>query len=242
MFTPVACSNSCRLASANPRRQKTGSAFSKTPSRLKFFGRPIAPLSLNEPIGAKSFLTQQRVSCIRIEPIGVLPMLNQIPQPLLQPRRLGDLLLPNRVVMAPLTRGRANNPGHVPNDLMREYYEQRATAGLIISEGIWVSEDGQGWLGAPGIYNREQVAGWKAITDAIHGKGGRIFAQLWHQGAVSHPSFFHDGRLPLAAIGDRSDADGARCEWNDDDDNSARDDAGRHSASHRRLPQRRKDR
>ena len=92
-------------------------------------------------------------------------MLNVIPQPSLQPGRLGDLLLPNRVVMAPLTRGRANNPGHVPNDLMREYYEQRATAGLIISEGTWVSEDGQGWLGAPGIYNREQGAGWRAITD-----------------------------------------------------------------------------
>jgi N-ethylmaleimide reductase len=100
--------------------------------------------------------------------------------------------------MAPLTRGRAHNPGHVPNELMRQYYEQRATAGLIISEGIWVSEDGQGWLGAPGIYNREQGAGWKAITDAVHAKGGRIFAQLWHQGAVSHPSFFYDGRLPLA--------------------------------------------
>jgi hypothetical protein len=76
--------------------------------------------------------------------------------------------------MAPLTRGRANNPGHVPNDLLRQYYEQRATAGLIISEGTWVSEDGQGWLGAPGIYNREQGAGWKAITDAVHAKGGRI--------------------------------------------------------------------
>jgi 2,4-dienoyl-CoA reductase-like NADH-dependent reductase (Old Yellow Enzyme family) len=83
-------------------------------------------------------------------------MLNEIPQPLLQPRSLGDLLLPNRVVMAPLTRGRASNSGHLPNDLMREYYQQRATAGLIISEVTWVSEDGQGWLGAPGIYNRQQ--------------------------------------------------------------------------------------
>jgi N-ethylmaleimide reductase len=165
---------------------------------LKFFGRPIAPLSINEPIGTKDFLTQQRTSCIDIEPIGFLLMLNEIPHPLLQPLRLGDLLLPNRIVMAPLTRGRANNPGHVPNDLMREYYEQRATAGLIITEGTWVSEDGQGWHGAPGIYNREQGAGWKAITDAVHGKGGRIFAQLWHQGAVSHPSFFPDERLPLA--------------------------------------------
>ena len=80
-------------------------------------------------------------------------MLNETPPPLLQPRRLGDLLLPNRVVMAPLTRGRARNSGHVPNNLMREYYEQRATAALIISEGTWVSADGQGCLGAPGIYH-----------------------------------------------------------------------------------------
>ena len=92
-------------------------------------------------------------------------MLNEIFQPLLQPRRLGDLLLSNRVVMAPLTRGRANNSGHVPNDLMRQYYEQRATAGLIISEGTWVSEDGQGWLGAPGIYNHELVWGASGIKN-----------------------------------------------------------------------------
>jgi N-ethylmaleimide reductase len=119
-------------------------------------------------------------------------------QLLLQPYKLGDLTLSNRVVMAPLTRGRAHNPGHVPNDLMREYYEQRATAGLIISEGVWVSENGQGWRGATGIYNDEQGAGWSRITNAVHAKGGRIFAQLWHQGSVSHPSFFDDGRLPLA--------------------------------------------
>lgn len=87
-------------------------------------------------------------------------MLNETSQPLLQPHRLGDLLLTNRVVMAPLTRGRAHNPWHVPYDLMRKYYEQRATAGFIISEGLWVSEeDGQGWRGATGIYNREQGAG-----------------------------------------------------------------------------------
>src|SRR6266446_6110123 len=125
-------------------------------------------------------------------------MLDETSLPLLQPHRLGDLLLPNRVVMAPLTRGRAHNPGHLPNDLMRQYYEQRATAGLIISEGVWVSEDGQGWHGATGIYNNEQGEGWRRITDAVHAKGGRIFAQLWHQGAISHPSFFPDGRPPLA--------------------------------------------
>src|SRR5260370_39302610 len=125
-------------------------------------------------------------------------MLSGITKQWVRPWRRGDLLVRNRVVMAPLRPGRASNSGHVPNDLMREYYEQRATAGLIISEGIWVSEDGQGWRGATGIYNREQGAGWKSITDAVHAKGGRIFAQLWHQGAISHPSFFHDGRLPLA--------------------------------------------
>jgi len=80
-------------------------------------------------------------------------MSNLISPPLLQPRRLGDLWLPNRVVMAPLTRGRAGNSGHLPNELMREHYQQRATAGLIIREGTWVSADFQGWLGAPGIYH-----------------------------------------------------------------------------------------
>ena len=130
------------------------------------------------------------------EPRAFMP--NEAPQPLLEPHWLGDLLLPNRIVMAPLTRGRARNPGHVPNDLMREYYEQRSTAGLIITEGTWVSEDGQGWVGAPGIYNREQGDAWAKITDAVHSSGGRIFAQLWHQGAVSHASFFFDARLPIA--------------------------------------------
>src|SRR5258708_36360537 len=81
---------------------------------------------------------------------------------------------------------------------MREYYEQRAIAVFIITEGTWVSEAGQGWHGAPGVYNSKQGAAWRSITDAVHAKGGRIFAQLWHQGAVSHASFFSDGRLPLA--------------------------------------------
>lgn len=100
--------------------------------------------------------------------------------------------------MAPLTRTRADNPGHVPTSLMREYYEQRATAGLIISEGTWVSETGQGWHGAPGLYNREQSEAWRNITDAVHAKGGLIFAQLWHQGSISLAEFFNDGRRPLA--------------------------------------------
>src|ERR1700686_5454539 len=111
---------------------------------------------------------------------------------------LGDLRLRNRVVMAPLTRTRADNPGYVPTDLMRQYYEQRASAGLIISEGVVVKENAKGLHGAPGIYNEEQRAAWKVITEAVHARGGRIFAQLWHQGSVSHPSLFSDGRLPVA--------------------------------------------
>ena len=117
---------------------------------------------------------------------------------LLRPFDLNGLPLRNRIVMAPLTRARAENPRHVPTSLMKDYYAQRASAGLIISEGTWVSENGQGWQGAPGIYSEEQGAGWKRITDAVHAAGGRMFAQLWHQGSVSHPRFFSDGRLPLA--------------------------------------------
>jgi N-ethylmaleimide reductase len=110
---------------------------------------------------------------------------------------LGDLKLKNRIVMAPLTRTRAANQGKVPNELMAEYYAQRAGAGLIITEGTFVSEQGQGWYGAPGVYSEEQRTGWKRVTDAVHDAGGLIFVQLWHQGSVSHPSLYADGRLPL---------------------------------------------
>ena len=117
---------------------------------------------------------------------------------LLSPYRLGDLNLKNRIVMAPLTRTRAENAGKVPTALMLEYYAQRAEAGLIFTEGTFVSEQGQGWYGAPGIYSEEQRAGWERITDAVHRAGGLIFVQLWHQGGVSHRSLYEDGRLPLA--------------------------------------------
>ena len=116
---------------------------------------------------------------------------------LLTPYSLGDLQLKNRIVMAPLTRTRAENPGKVPNELMAEYYAQRAGAGLIITEGTFVSEQGQGWYGAPGVYTAEQAAGWKHVTDAVHKAGGLIFVQLWHQGSVAHRSLYDDGRLPL---------------------------------------------
>jgi N-ethylmaleimide reductase len=116
---------------------------------------------------------------------------------LLSPMRLGDLELPNRVIMAPLTRSRADSDGRIPNDLMAEYYAQRASAGLIISEATIVDPMGAGYADTPGIYSDEQVEGWKKVVDAVHAKGGRIFLQLWHVGRVSDPVFLN-GELPVA--------------------------------------------
>lgn len=107
------------------------------------------------------------------------------------------LELKNRIVMAPLTRSRAGSE-RIPNALMAEYYSQRASAGLIISEATVVSKQGIGWLDSPGIYNDEQVQGWKQVVDAVHEKGGTMFLQLWHCGRASHSSF-HDGELPVSA-------------------------------------------
>lgn len=116
---------------------------------------------------------------------------------LLSPFDLRGLPLRNRVVMAPLTRGRAGST-RVPNDLMLEYYTQRASAGLIISEATTISEQGIGWVDSPGIYNEEQVAGWATITAALHGRGTPIFLQLWHCGRASHSSF-HNGQPAVSA-------------------------------------------
>jgi N-ethylmaleimide reductase len=118
----------------------------------------------------------------------------------------GDLVLPNRVVMAPLTRGRAG-PTRVPNPLMAEYYAQRAGAGLIISEATTISEQANGWLESPGIYTEAMVEGWKGVTAAVHAAGGRIFLQLWHMGRASH-SDFHGGRLPVSASAVKIEGDG----------------------------------
>ncbi|TMQ91193.1 alkene reductase [Actinomadura soli] len=107
--------------------------------------------------------------------------------PLLTPVRVGDLRLPNRVVMAPMTRARACGPGLVPTDLHAVYYGQRATAGLIVAEAAWVSQDAIGFPGVPGIVTEGQVAGWRRVTDVVHALGGRIVLQLWHAGANSHP-------------------------------------------------------
>ena len=117
---------------------------------------------------------------------------------LLQPLTLGDLQLPNRVIMAPLTRMRSKQPGNIPQAINAEYYAQRASAGLIISEATQISQQGQGYPGTPGIYTAEQVAGWREVTDAVHQKGGRIFLQLWHVGRISHSSHQPDGKAPVA--------------------------------------------
>jgi len=100
--------------------------------------------------------------------------------------------------MAPLTRMRAANPGHVPSELHVEYYAQRASAGVIIGECTEISPDAYGWADTPGLWSAEQVRGWRGVTDAVHKKGGLMYAQLWHTGAMSHPDFF-DGALPMSA-------------------------------------------
>ncbi len=115
---------------------------------------------------------------------------------LLDPLQVGALHLPNRLVMAPLTRLRGT-VDHIPTAVMTEYYTQRATAGLIISEGIPVSPQGVGYAQVPGIWSEEQVALWKPVTEAVHKAGGRIFAQIWHVGRISDPTFLH-GELPVA--------------------------------------------
>lgn len=112
------------------------------------------------------------------------------------PVRIGAWTLPNRIVMAPLTRCRAG-PGRIPNAMMAEYYRQRAGAGLIISEATAVSPMGVGYPDTPGIWSAEQVAGWKPVTAAVHAAGGRIVLQLWHVGRISDPSYL-DGALPIA--------------------------------------------
>ena len=116
---------------------------------------------------------------------------------LFQPLTVGDLVLPNRVVMAPLTRLRATLPGHVPNALMVEYYAQRASAGVILSEATPVTPWGVGYEGVPGIWSAEQTEGWKQVTRAVHERGGRILLQLWHVGRISDPSFLN-GEPPVA--------------------------------------------
>ena len=119
-------------------------------------------------------------------------------QPLFAPYRIGALDLPNRIVIAPLTRMRAHSHTHVPTPLQAEYYAQRASAGLIIAEATAISPEGFGWADTPGLWSEEQVRGWSHVTEAVHKAGGRIFAQLSHTGAISHPEL-RDCAQPVSA-------------------------------------------
>jgi N-ethylmaleimide reductase len=120
------------------------------------------------------------------------------PTKLFEPFKLGPLTLPNRLVMAPLTRNRAIPPGMVPSPLAVEYYGQRVSAGLLVSEATQVSQQGQGYQDTPGIYSKEQVAGWRKVTDCVHERGGRIFLQAWHVGRISHVSLQQNNQAPVA--------------------------------------------
>ncbi len=115
---------------------------------------------------------------------------------LLEPYKLGPTTLPNRLVMAPLTRNRAV-AGMVPSPLAVEYYGQRASAGLLITEASQISQQGQGYQDTPGIYSKEQVAGWRKVTERVHGRGGRIFIQIWHVGRISHTTLQPNGGAPV---------------------------------------------
>lgn len=118
-------------------------------------------------------------------------------QPLFTPYTIGSLKLPQRVVMAPMTRNRAG-PGQVPTALMAEYYAQRASAGLLITEATQASLQGYGYPNTPGIHTDAQVEGWRRVTDAVHARGGRIYLQMWHVGRISHPVMQPGGALPVA--------------------------------------------
>src|SRR5271170_7471758 len=116
---------------------------------------------------------------------------------LFDPVAVGDLRLPNRILMAPLTRNRSSGPGRIPTLLMRDYYVQRASAGAIISEATSVTPIGVGYPHTPGIWSQEQVDGWRKVTDAVHAAGGRIMLQLWHVGRISDPLYLN-GATPVA--------------------------------------------
>lgn len=125
---------------------------------------------------------------------------------LLSATTLGQMELKNRVFMAPLTRNRADNDSDIPGDLAIEYYAQRASAGLILTEATQISPMGKGYVGTPGIYTREQANKWRQITDAVHAKGGKIFIQLWHVGRISHTDVLPDNQDPVAPSAIRAEA------------------------------------
>ena len=119
-------------------------------------------------------------------------------QQLFEPITLGRFRLNNRIVMPPMTRSRATQPGNTANEMMATYYAQRASAGLIVAEGTQISAMGQGYAWTPGIYTDAQIQGWKLVTDAVHAENGVIFAQLWHVGRVTHPDNI-GGQQPISS-------------------------------------------
>jgi len=131
---------------------------------------------------------------------------------LFTPLGLGDLTLPNRLVMAPLTRNRAAMPGNVPQAMNATYYAQRSSAGLIISEAAQVSPEGIGYPATPGIHSEEQVQGWRRVNDAVHAKGGRLIVQLWYCGRISHPDLLPDKQQPVSASAVKPEGDAATYE------------------------------
>ncbi len=134
----------------------------------------------------------------KFDVINIIQFINMSKQPLLLPYNK-SISLNNRVVMAPMTRSRANNDGNVPIDQLHGlYYEQRASAGLIITEGSQVSKKAVGYINTAGIHTNAQIEGWKKVTKRVHDKGGKIFIQLWHVGRMSHPDF-HNGDLPVSS-------------------------------------------
>src|SRR5687767_12190725 len=146
--------------------------------------------ALRESVGSSMNATLERTSRYDTE--------RPAEHALFTPVNLGKLELPNRVVMAPMTRNRASNPGRVPTPVMAEYYRQRAGAGLIIAEATHASPEGVGYPDTPGILSPQQVTGWRAVTDAVHGAGGRIVLQMWHVGRASHPAYQPGGVAPVA--------------------------------------------
>lgn len=125
-------------------------------------------------------------------------------QQLFTPATLGDIEVANRILMAPLTRSRADNATDTPSPLATDYYRQRATAGLIITEATQISPTAKGYIGTPGLYTDAHTAAWKTITDAVHAEGGKIVSQLWHVGRISHTSLLPEGEAPLAPSAKRA--------------------------------------
>src|ERR1700749_1063509 len=160
------------------------------------FFEPIGSLLQSKTLKAG---TGDSSRCQRIHGMEKSKMATTTEKKLFTPVQIGAIPLKHRVVMAPLTRSRSEQPGDIPGALMEEYYTQRASdGGLIISEATTISLAARGWFGAPGLYSEQQIEGWRKIVDAVHAKGGRIFAQLWHTGRSSRVETT-GGQAPVSA-------------------------------------------